>query len=171
MKLDALLPSRLCYRVNTPKWASMPTSGAGAAKAGGRFNRKGLHALYLSFDEVTALREYQQEEPIMPPGTIAAYHVALDRVADLRDGYEPGKWAPIWEDWNCNWRNLQFLHGITPPSWDIGDLVVSEGIPGILFPSTRNTGGINLVVFTELLDGSDQRSVRVHDPLGKLSRP
>ncbi|GAC1626356.1 MAG: RES domain-containing protein [Nevskia sp.] len=168
MKLAELLPEQLCYRVNTPKWATMPTSGAGAAKAGGRFNRKGLPALYLALDEVTALREYQQDESILPPGTLAAYHVTLDQVVDFREGYQPGQWKPLWEDWNCNWRNLHFLQGITPPSWDIGDWLVSEKIPGLLFPSTRQAGGVNLVVYTDLLDSSGLRQVTVHDPQGKL---
>ncbi|MEW6168616.1 MAG: RES family NAD+ phosphorylase [Pseudomonadota bacterium] len=170
MKLTDLLPERILYRVNTPKWASMPTSGAGAAAEGGRFNRAGVEALYLSLDESTALREYQQDEPIMPPGTIAAYHVALDQVVDFTAGYVSGEWEPIWEDWSCNWRHLRFLEEITPPSWDIGDLVIKAGIPGMLFPSTRNPGGTNLVVYLDLIDGSDQRHVRVHDPDGKLPK-
>jgi len=45
------------FRAHTPKWASQPTSGAGAALKGGRFNREGVGALYLSLDEITALRE------------------------------------------------------------------------------------------------------------------
>ncbi|WP_245470224.1 hypothetical protein [Mesorhizobium sp. M7A.F.Ca.MR.362.00.0.0] len=32
----------------TPKWAFLPTSGAGAAIDGGRFNRPGVEALYLT---------------------------------------------------------------------------------------------------------------------------
>lgn len=128
MKLTNLLPERIFYRVNTPKWASMPASGAGAAAEGGRFNRAGVEALYLSLDETTALREYQQDDPIMPPGTIAAYHVALDQVVDFTAGYVSGEWGPIWEDWSCNWRHLRFLDEITPPSWDIGDLVLKAGV-------------------------------------------
>lgn len=146
----------------------MPTSGAGAASEGGRFNRKGVNALYLSSDDITALREYQQDEPIMPPGTIAAYHVALDRVVDFRQGFDPADWSPVWEDWDCNWRGLRFLDDITPPSWDIGDLVLEAKLPGILFPSTRDSGGINLVVYTDLVDDSEQRRVTVHDPERKL---
>lgn len=148
----------------------MPTSGAGAAIEGGRFNRANIEALYLSSDETTALREYQQDEAIMPPGTIAAYHVALDQVVDFSAGFAPDEWAPIWEDWNCNWRGLRFLSGITPPSWDIGDLVLEAGSPGLLFPSTRNPGGLNLVVYTGLLDGSEKRRVRVYDPDNKLPK-
>lgn len=170
MRLVELLPEQIFYRVIPPKWATMPTSGAGAAAEGGRFNRAGVEALYLSLDETTALREYQQDEPIMPPGTIAAYHVALDQVVDFRTGFVSGEWAPIWEDWNCNWRGLRFLDGITPPSWDIGDLVLADKIPGILFPSTRNPSGVNLVVYTDLVDGSDKRHVGVHDPMGNLPK-
>jgi RES domain-containing protein len=33
------------YRVHTPKWASVPLSGAGAATHGGRLNRPGIEAL------------------------------------------------------------------------------------------------------------------------------
>jgi hypothetical protein len=56
-----------------PAWASWPTRGAGAAARGGRFNREGVEALYLSLDEVTALREYQQTSPFLPPCTMCSY--------------------------------------------------------------------------------------------------
>nr|WP_250889066.1 RES domain-containing protein [Mesorhizobium sp. dw_380] len=44
----------------TPKWALLPTSGAGAAIDGGHFNRPGVEALYLSRSAQTALDEYRQ---------------------------------------------------------------------------------------------------------------
>ena len=67
MILLDLPPGTTPYRAHTPQWASRPTSGAGAAAKGGRFNREGVEALYLSLDEVTALREYQQTSPFLPP--------------------------------------------------------------------------------------------------------
>lgn len=60
------------FRGHTPVWASRPTSGAGAAAKGGRFNREGAQALYLSLDEMTALREYQQTSSFLPPCTICS---------------------------------------------------------------------------------------------------
>jgi RES domain-containing protein len=36
----------LVYRAHHPGWAYQPTSGEGAERHGGRFNRKGLTALY-----------------------------------------------------------------------------------------------------------------------------
>lgn len=62
----------LLYRAHTPEWAGRPTSGASAARKGGRFNREGIEALYMALDEVTALREYQQTSPFLTPCTICS---------------------------------------------------------------------------------------------------
>lgn len=64
MILVDLPPGTTLFRALAPQWASRPTSGAGAAANGGRFNREGIEALYFSLDEVTALREYQQTSPV-----------------------------------------------------------------------------------------------------------
>jgi RES domain-containing protein len=42
MILRPLQPAEAFYRFNTPRWSYRPTSGAGAAKVGGRFNRPGV---------------------------------------------------------------------------------------------------------------------------------
>ena len=49
------LENLAAYRVHQPKWAMAPASGAGAAKHGGRVNRPGVAALYLSLDTETAI--------------------------------------------------------------------------------------------------------------------
>jgi RES domain-containing protein len=77
-----LHPGTTLFRAHTPQWASRPTSGAGAAARGGRFNREGVKALYLSLDELTALREYQQTSPFLPTCTICSYTVALRDLVD-----------------------------------------------------------------------------------------
>src|SRR5690606_16085474 len=79
-----LPPGTTLFRALTPQWASRPTSGAGAAANGGRFNRERIEALYFSLDEVTALREYQQTSPFLPPCTMCSYTVALRNLVDLR---------------------------------------------------------------------------------------
>ena len=50
MILHDLPPGTTLFRAHTPQWASRPTSGAGAAAKGGRFNREGIEALYLSLE-------------------------------------------------------------------------------------------------------------------------
>ena len=53
------------YRVHQPKWSISPTSGAGAGIHGGRANRPGINALYLSLKLETALAEYRQKLPFL----------------------------------------------------------------------------------------------------------
>nr|WP_281409665.1 RES domain-containing protein [Rhizobium laguerreae] len=80
----------------TPKWAFLPISGAGAAIDGGRFNRPGVEALYLSGAPQTALEEYRQGASITPPATLAAYKITLGEVADLSEGFDPLHWDEAW---------------------------------------------------------------------------
>jgi RES domain-containing protein len=77
MILTDLRRGTTLYRAHTPRWADCPMSGAGAALKGGRFNREGVEALYLSLEELTALREYQQTSPFLPPCTICSYAAEL----------------------------------------------------------------------------------------------
>jgi len=55
----------------------------------------GVEALYLSRSVETASAEYQQDEPLMPPGTLVTYRIALSRVVDLQKGYVRGEWDEL----------------------------------------------------------------------------
>lgn len=168
MKRAAIGPDEIFHRYLTPRWAHMPESGAGAAIGGGRFNRPGIEALYLSMSAQTALEEYRQAASITPPATLAAYRVTLDAVADLSAGFDPDYWEPGWALWDCSWRSIARIDRKTPPSWELADVVLSSGLSGILFPSLRHPGGTNLVVFPANRSAND--SVAVHDPDGLLPR-
>ena len=93
------------YRFIVPRWSHAPTSGAGAVAKGGRFNRPGLEALYLSRSAETALAEYQQDARLLPPGTLALLLVTRLRVVDFSAGYKADNWHPLWAEYACNWRN------------------------------------------------------------------
>lgn len=75
------------YRVHQPKWAFAPISGAGAGSHGGRANRPGVNALYLSLQLETALAEYQQLDALLPPGLMVSYKLSLDVIVDFRGGF------------------------------------------------------------------------------------
>lgn len=153
----------------TPRWAHQPLSGAGAAQKGGRFNRPGQPAVYLALDTTTAIEEYRQSQTVLPPGMIAQYRIELAGVVDLSAGYEAGGlFDPLWEEWSIPWKQYAFIDRIEPPTWLMGDLALAAGYAGLLFPSTRNPGGTNLVVYTAHLQRSDVFSV--HDPNGDLPR-
>lgn len=158
----------LLYRAHTPEWASRPTSGAGAARKGGRFNREGIEALYLSMDEVTALREYQQTSPFLPPCTMCSYTVSLHNLVDLRQLHRGEPWNDLWHDWQEDWRHLRFDLHIEPPTWLLGDMALEAGHTGIIFPSIANPGGVNVVVFNERLGRGNR--IDVNDPDGMLPR-
>lgn len=156
------------YRMHMPKWAAMPASGAGAAAHGGRANRPGTFALYLALEPVTAIREYQQASTLLPPGTLVSYTVQLSKVVDFRGGYSGSTWPELWEEFACDWRALWFDRSVEPPSWVLADEVIAAGAKGILFASTVAPGGVNLVIYTDLLGAQDR--LEVHDPAGALPK-
>lgn len=156
------------YRMHTPKWAVSPSSGAGAALYGGRLNRPGIEALYLSLDEQTAINEFKSISALLPPGTLVSYQISINDIVDFRQGYQPNKWSPLWESFYCNWRSLVFDEKIEPPSWVLGDQVIATGAKGVLFLSAYGYQGTNLVLYPYLLDATDK--VEVIDPKGELPK-
>lgn len=74
---------KLCRALN-PVYAREPLSGRGAELYGGRFNPKGVPALYSSLSVVTALREASQAGNLQPT-TLVSYDAEIERVFDCRD--------------------------------------------------------------------------------------
>jgi len=72
------------YRALNPIYAREPMSGRGSELYGGRFNRKGTPALYLSLSVMTALREANQAGSLQPT-TLVSYDADIERVFDARD--------------------------------------------------------------------------------------
>lgn len=72
------------YRALNPIYAREPMSGRGAERYGGRFNRKGTPALYLSLSVMTALREANQAGSLQPT-RLVSYDADIEGVFDSRD--------------------------------------------------------------------------------------
>lgn len=138
----------------------------GAARQGGRFNRPGQEALYLSLHEATALAEYRQDNPWLRPGTICTFFVSGLKVADLSAGYDPERWPTLWADFAVDWRAEWFGGQVEPPTWYMADDVVAADLDGILFPSQAHPGGTNLVIYRS--SGRPPSQLRVYDPEGAL---
>lgn len=160
-----------CYRGHDPKWSFTPLSGDGAAKTGGRFNRRGQPTLYLACDITTAVNECMQGlTQRLQPLTICEYDVDCDPVADLGDaaaslalGVEPADLA-------CPWLSLMRA-GRQPPSWQVAERLRQQGFAGMIVPSFApgaRTDARNLVLWRwgpEL-----PNRVTVFDPAGRLPR-
>ena len=161
-------PGQVFHRFHSPSWASLPLSGAGAARNGGRFNRPGVEALYLAREVDTALAEYTQGASITPPGTLVAYSVDVSGVVDFSASYDPALWPPLWAEAGCDWKYIARIERRDPPSWLLGDELAAAGYRGLLYPSYRRFGGMDLVLFIALLDASCR--VEPYDPHGQLPR-
>ncbi|EEE48208.1 RES domain protein (plasmid) [Labrenzia sp. THAF191b] len=72
------------YRALNPVYAREPMSGRGAALYGGRFNPKGVPALYTSTSVLTALREANQVGDLQPT-TLVCYRAEIEMVFDTTD--------------------------------------------------------------------------------------
>ncbi len=72
------------YRALNPVYAREPLSGRGAELYGGRFNPRGMPALYTSLSIMTAIREANQVGNLQPT-TLVCYEAEIDAVFDTRD--------------------------------------------------------------------------------------
>lgn len=123
-----------------------------------------MPALYLSLDAATAIAEYQQASPYLPPLTLVSFLATLPPLVDVRLLDET--WDPLWRDWQEEWRPL-VIRGIEPASWALSDQVLAASHAGIIFLSAVGPPGISLVLFTDFLDMS--RVLAVQDD-GRLPR-
>lgn len=114
------------------------------------------------------MAEFRQTDALLRPGTLASYQATVASVADFRGGFSSDRWDVAWNDFWCDWRAMLLLDDVEPPSWLLGDMALSAGHRGILFPSQARAGGTNLVLFVDALQDGDV--VRVHDPDHALPR-
>lgn len=137
------------YRALNPIYARTPLSGEGAKRHGGRFNPKGMFALYTSLAPETAIREANQVGYLQPT-TLVALRADIDRVFDGTD--ETGlavfglDAARLGAD---DWRARVIAHEPVPTQ-DFARRLVDEGYTALLVPSyARGTTGSdrNLVLW------------------------
>ena len=76
-----------CYRAHDPQWAFSPLSGEGARTHGGRFNPKGVPALYLALTlDGMFLEMAHGFAHRFDPLTVCSYDVDVQDVVDLGSG-------------------------------------------------------------------------------------
>jgi hypothetical protein len=152
------------YRMHTSKWSSAPTSGAGAAKHGGRANRPGTPALYLALETETAVREYQQLSSLMPQARRSATRFVLRPSSTSARATTPNI-GP-----RCMGGVLVRLAGALVQSSDRASNLVSGGRgdrrrrQGHLVRVDVRASGVSPVLYPKLLSADDVLSV--HGPAG-----
>ena len=157
---------RIFIRVLTPRWAHQPLSRAGAAITGGRYNRIGQEALYLSAGVETAWAEYQQIGSIPRPGLVAGYAVEASAIVDTTDEALLPALGTTLADLNCDWRYMLRIEKSEPPTWALADRLIASGSQGLLFRSTVHPSGVNIVLWKT----ASPAVVSVFDPHNDLPR-
>jgi len=148
-----------------PRWAFDPLSGAGAARAGGRWNEPGQAALYLSDSHTTAIAEYQQDLP--RPGTLTAYDVNAETILDLAD-LSVRQAIEVDEPFlRLPWKYVRDVEHRRPLCWDLAVAAAARGWHGLRVPSVQ-APGTNLVLWRWNEAGAPV--VGHIDPLGDLPR-
>jgi len=154
-----------CWRILAPKWSHMPLSGEGAALYGGRFNPKGIPALYLSESIDTAFAEYQQDL-LVRPGTFCAYQVDIAGLVDLCDPAVIDKIQVDKQTLLGTWKEILLIQKLQPPTWDLAIHLLDLGFAGIRVPSVQYQQGINIVLWRWNIDPSS--TVQALDQKGDL---
>jgi RES domain-containing protein len=153
------------WRMLAPRWAFDPLSGAGAARAGGRWNERGQAALYLSDSHATAIAEYQQDLP--RPGTLTAYDVDASTILDLTAVATRRDLGMDDAFLRQPWKQARDVEGRRPSCWDLAASAAASGWQGLRVPSVQ-APGTNLVLWRWNEDGGAR--VRHMDPLNDLTR-
>jgi RES domain-containing protein len=147
------------WRMLGIRWQRSPL-GSGAHLTGGRWNRQGQSALYLSLDHSTAIAEYNQA--FVRPGTLVEYDISAGAIADFTDNARLRAHDIEEAALTSLWREIRDLEGRTPPSWELADALIAAGAEGALVPSVQHRGGTNLVLWR--WGGEAGAEVRVIDP-------
>jgi RES domain-containing protein len=120
----------LLYRALNPVYARDPLSGEGARRHGGRFNPKGMPALYTSFSIMTALREANQIGTLQPT-TLVAYEADIGPIFDTTDpallaqqGLSEDELAT--DDWR-----MRMIGGAKSPTQDLAERLKAEDFAGL----------------------------------------
>lgn len=138
------------YRALNPVYARQPLSGRGAQLYGGRFNKKGVAALYMSLSVMTALREANQVGSLQPT-TLVSYAADIAPIFDCRD--EKALEAQAMDAAGLadpGWRDKMKLSG-EAPTQAFAFRLVAMGYHGLLvrsFAPGAGTDDLNLVLWT-----------------------
>lgn len=162
----------LAYRAHNPKWSWSPTSGEGARRNGGRFNRPGTPALYLALSPATAINEASQGfGNRFPPLTLVTYDIDCADLADLSTPAGAKKHKITSTMLACPWKLLAH-EGAPVPTWDLADRLIASSHAGLIVRSFANgttATDLNLVLWT--WSGTLPHKVEVFDPDGRLPTP
>ena len=158
----------LLYRALNPIYARDPLSGEGARKHGGRFNPKGMPALYASQSVITALREANQVGTLQPT-TLVAYEADIGPIFDATDAAELARFGLTMADLAADdWRTRMLTEGRAPTQL-LAERLKAAGYLGMQVRSLAkgaSTADLNLVLWVWTSGGPSR--LQLVDDEGRL---
>lgn len=140
----------LLYRALNPIYAQEPLSGEGARRFGGRFNAKGVPALYTALSPHTALRESAQVGTLQPT-VFLAYEAEVERVFDARTEASLIERGVTREELGMDdWRE-RMRGGALAPTQRFAQSLIADGYAALLVPSFARgarEGDENLILYS-----------------------
>ena len=155
----------LVYRAHNPQWSWTPLSGEGARRHGGRFNRRGIPALYTSLAPLTAIREAQPLGRPMQPLTLCAYEVDAEPIFDTLDEERCRALGVSDFDLACPTWEAEMRVGVVPASQSLASRLIAAGYAGLRvrsFAAGTSSGDLNLVMW-RWSSGRPDRVVLIDD--------
>lgn len=159
------------YRAHDPRWSFLPLSGEGAAINGGRFNPRGVAALYLGLSMTTAVKEANQGlSAKINPCVLCAYEIDCEDVLDLTDLAVLASTKATFSDLGCPWMSI-VLAGTRPPTWRLAETLIATGHAGVIVPSFApgaTADDTNIVLWR--WSAVRPHFCSVYDPSGRLPK-
>lgn len=120
----------LLYRALNPIRARETLSGEGARLHGGRFNPRGVPALYTALSVMTAIREANQIGTLQPT-TLVCYEADITPVFDASDADALGAYDMTPADLAAeDWR-LQMRAHAKAPTQILAEKLIADGYAGL----------------------------------------
>jgi RES domain-containing protein len=158
----------LLYRALNPVHARDPLSGEGARRYGGRFNPKGMPALYTAQSVMTAIREANQIGTLQPT-TLIAYEADIGAILDATDPAALTSQGLSLPDLAANdWRARMLANG-KAPTQALGERLKASGFAGMQvrsFAKGATDADMNLVLWVWGPDAPT--ALRLVDDEGRL---
>jgi RES domain-containing protein len=138
------------YRALNPVYAREPLSGKGAELHGGRFNARGVAALYTSLSVMTAIKEANQIGNLQPT-TLVSYEAVIATVFDSGDDAALAAEGISAADLaDPSWRDQMKKSGLAATQ-AFANRLIASGHHGLLVRSFAPGAGpnnLNLVLWT-----------------------
>ena len=154
----------VAYRAHKPRRSWLPLSGEGARRNGGRFNRIGVPALYLSLSPLTAIREAFPTGRFQPI-TLCAYEIDAQPIFDAVNPQARKAYAVTDRDLGARGWRRGMLGDVIPASQALADRLVAAGFVGMRvrsFAASAEPDDLNLV-FWRWSDRGSSRVVVIDD--------